>query len=172
MVDVPKEIPAGSGTAARDDVSHRTVFSLSEEETVELGRNFSRRFKGGELVVLEGRLGLGKTVFARGVAAGLDIPPGEVCSPSYALVHEYRGGRVPMFHIDLYRLEDAEDLATLGLEELLSAGAVVVAEWGERLPPFYRRDALTVRFHDAGEGSRRIELLPATDRSPTPRSNA
>ena len=172
MVDVPKPGPAGSQTRPPRGAAHRTVFSLSEEETVELGRSFSRHFKGGELVVLEGQLGLGKTVFARGVAAGLEIPPEDVSSPSYALVHEYRGGRVPMFHIDLYRLEEAEDMASLGLDELLTAGAVVVAEWGDRLPPYYRRDALTVRFHDAGEGSRRIELLPATQASAAPRSNA
>jgi tRNA threonylcarbamoyladenosine biosynthesis protein TsaE len=82
------------------------------------------------------------------------------------LIQEYRGGRSPMFHVDLYRLRDDDDLQTLGLEDVLAAGAVVVVEWGEKLPPYYRRDVITVRFHDVGEGSRRIELVlpPPADR--------
>jgi tRNA threonylcarbamoyladenosine biosynthesis protein TsaE len=136
----------------------RTVFSLSEEETFEFGRSLGGQLQGGELIVLEGDLGLGKTVFARGIAVGLDLPAEDVSSPTFTLVHEHRGGRLPLFHVDLYRLEGPEEIGTLGLEELLAGGSVVVAEWGERLPPFYRRDATTVRFHDIGEGSRRIEI--------------
>lgn len=138
----------------------RTVFALSEDETFELGRSFSRGLKGGELLLLEGDLGLGKTVFARGVAVGLGIPAAEVSSPSFTLIQEYRGGRLTMFHVDLYRLSGAADVETLGIEELMTAGAVVLIEWGDRLPASYRRDAIVVRLHDVGEGSRRIELLP------------
>ena len=137
-----------------------TVFTLSEEETFELGRATARSLRGGEMLLLEGDLGLGKTVFARGVAAGLGIAPEDVSSPSFTLVQEYRGGRLPMFHVDLYRLQDGDDMTGLGLEDILTAGGVVVIEWGERLPAFYRQDALSIRFHDVGEGSRRIELLP------------
>ena len=86
------------------------------------------------------------------------MAPEQVCSPSFTLVHEYSGGRHPLFHVDLYRIEQVEDIGTLGLEELLASGSVVVVEWGERLPEAYRRDALTVRLHDIGEASRRIEL--------------
>jgi tRNA threonylcarbamoyladenosine biosynthesis protein TsaE len=137
----------------------RTVYSLSEDETCDLGRAVARQFEGGELLLLEGDLGLGKTVFARGVALGLGISAAAVNSPSFTLVQEYRGGRLPMFHVDLYRINDPEEVGTLGLDEILGSGAVVVVEWGEKLPPFYRRDSLTVRFHDVGEGARRIELL-------------
>lgn len=137
-----------------------TVYSLSEEETLDLGRAFARHLQGGELVLLEGDLGMGKTVFARGVAAGLGVAPEDVSSPSFTLVQEYRGGRVPLFHIDLYRIAAGEDTESIGLEEILSAGAIAVVEWGDRLAGYWQRDALTVRFHDVGEGSRRIELVP------------
>ena len=153
------------------DEKLRTVNSLSEDETCDLGRTLARNFKGGELLLLEGDLGLGKTVFARGVARGLGISSEAVSSPSFTLVQEYRGGRLPMFHVDLYRINDADDVGTLGLDEILESGAVVVVEWGEKLPPFYSRDALTVRFHDVGEGARRIELLK-NDSSRRSSSNA
>jgi len=139
-----------------------SVYSLSEGETYELGRALGRRLDGGELILLEGPLGIGKTVFARGVAAGLGIAPEQVCSPSFTLVQEYSGGRAHMYHLDLYRIEGVEDMGTLGIEELLGSGAVVIVEWGERLPAGYAKDALTVRLHDIGEASRRVELLGKT----------
>ena len=151
----------------------RTVFSLSEEETLDLGRGLGRALKGGELLLLQGDLGYGKTVFARGIASALGIPPEEVSSPSFTLVHEYRGGRVPLFHLDLYRLETPEEeVGALGLEEMLAAGGVVLVEWGEKLPPFLRRGATTIRFHDVGEGSRRIEILADPTVVPRPRGDA
>lgn len=152
---------AAAPSAPAGPVAPRATFSLSEEETFELGRAFGRGIRGGEIVLLQGDLGLGKTVFARGVAAALGIAPEDVSSPSFTLVQEYTGGRIPMFHVDLYRIDAAEEIGTLGLEEIVSAGAVVVVEWGEKLPPYLRRDAVTVRFHDVGEGSRRIEILPS-----------
>ncbi len=134
------------------------LFSLTEGETYEIGRTLGRKLGGGELVLLEGPLGIGKTVFARGIAAGLGIDPDQVCSPSYTIVQEYDGERSRMYHIDFYRIEHVDEIGTLGLEELLESGAVVVVEWGERLPESYRRHAVTVRLHDIGEAARRIEL--------------
>jgi tRNA threonylcarbamoyladenosine biosynthesis protein TsaE len=151
----------------------RTVFSLSEEETMDLGRGLGRVLKGGELLLLQGDLGYGKTVFARGVASALGIVSEEVSSPSFTLVHEYKGGRVPVFHIDLYRLETPEEeVGALGIEEILAAGGVVLVEWGEKLPPFLRRGATTIRFHDVGEGSRRIEILAEPAVAGRPRGDA
>ncbi len=149
-----------SGKRSRDQRRGASggLFSLSEGETYEIGRRLGRQFGGGELVLLEGPLGSGKTVFARGIAAGLGIDPDQVCSPSYTIVQEYDGERSRMYHIDLYRIEHVEEIGTLGLEELLGSGAVVVVEWGERLPESYRRHAVTVRLHDIGEAARRIEL--------------
>jgi len=151
----------------------RTVFSLSEEETVDLGRGVGRALKGGELLLLSGDLGYGKTVFTRGVATALGVLPEEVSSPSFTLVHEYRGGRVPLFHIDLYRLDAPdEEVGTLGIEEIREAGGVVLVEWGEKLPPFLKRGATIVRFHDVGEGSRRIEILAEATTGTKPRGDA
>lgn len=165
-----KPAPA-SGAAAVS--GPRTVFSLSEEETLDLGRSLGRSLKGGELLLLEGDLGYGKTVFARGVAVALGIPPEEVTSPSFTLVHEYKGGRVPVFHLDLYRLLDTdEQLGAFGVEEILAAGGVVIIEWGEKLPPFLRRNAMTIRFHDVGEGSRRIEIVSEAKSPQRPRGDA
>jgi tRNA threonylcarbamoyladenosine biosynthesis protein TsaE len=160
---------AATGTAS----GSRTVFSLSEDETLDLGRGLGRALKGGELLLLEGDLGFGKTVFARGVATALGILPDEVSSPSFTLVHEYKGGRVPLFHIDLYRLDTPEEeVGALGLEEILAAGGVVLVEWGEKLPPYLRRGATTIRFHDVGEGSRRIEILAEPTVAGRPRGDA
>ena len=147
-----------------------SVYSLSEGETYELGRALGRRLDAGELVLLEGPLGVGKTVFARGIAAGLGIAPEQVCSPSFTLVQEYGGGRIRMHHVDLYRVEALEEIGTLGLEELQEAGSVVVVEWGDRLPHAYRRDAVTIHLHDIGEASRRIEL-EGTPKPPSTTSN-
>ena len=156
-----KDDPVRPAVSSRSRFTPRTVFSLSEQETVDFGRTFAQFLRGGELVVLRGELGVGKTVFARGVAIGLEIDSEEVSSPSYALIHEYRGGRLDVFHVDLYRLEEPEETETLGIEDLLASGGVVLAEWGERLPAFFRRDAVMISFHDIGEGSRRIDVMPA-----------
>jgi tRNA threonylcarbamoyladenosine biosynthesis protein TsaE len=138
----------------------RTVYTLSEQETFELGESVGRALSSGELLLLEGELGLGKTVIARGIAAGLGIAPEDVSSPSFTLVQEYRGGRLPMFHVDLYRLRDPDEIGTLGLEELLEGDAVVVIEWADKLPAHLREAGISIRFHDMGEDSRRIEVLP------------
>ncbi|HEX6852859.1 MAG TPA: tRNA (adenosine(37)-N6)-threonylcarbamoyltransferase complex ATPase subunit type 1 TsaE [Candidatus Polarisedimenticolaceae bacterium] len=149
------------GPAPRPPAGRRTLYALSEEETSELGRAMGRGLRGGELVVLEGDLGVGKTTFTRGLAEGVGIDPGEVSSPSFTLVQEYKGGRVPFFHVDLYRLVDGDDdVSSLGLEDLMASGGVVVVEWGDKLPSFLRHGALGVRFQDLGEGSRRIEISP------------
>lgn len=132
------------------------VYSLSEGETFDLGRTFCLTLRGGEIVTLEGELGLGKTVFARGIAFGLGIPEDEVSSPSYTLVQEYRGGRLPMFHADLYRIDAAEETESLGLSEYASVGGIVVVEWGEKLPRRLLQAATRIRFTDMGEDARMI----------------
>ena len=149
-----------------------TVYSLSEEETMELGRHLAQNLRAGDLVLLEGDLGLGKTVFVRGVASSLGVPPEDVSSPSFTLVQEYRGGSVPVFHVDLYRLESPEDVATLGIEDILAGGGLALVEWGERLPPFYRRECTVVRFYDRGEGARQIEISRRTAKPAQRRGDA
>jgi tRNA threonylcarbamoyladenosine biosynthesis protein TsaE len=109
----------------------------------------------GDLVLLEGDLGTGKTVFVRGLAEGMGLEPGEIASPTFALVHEHGpAGEPALVHADLYRLKEGADLTDLGLEEALSRGAVVAIEW-PRLP-FTARPAWRVRITEAGTGVRRI----------------
>ena len=157
-----KRAPDGAKTGSEEE-GFQTVFTLSEDETHDLGRSIARNFTGGEVLLLEGELGIGKTVFARGVAAGLGIAPQDVSSPSFTLVQEYRGGRVPMTHVDLYRLDGEQEIASLGLEDVFASSAVIVVEWSERLPAYYRRNGVIVRFHDLGRGARRIEMLALED---------
>ena len=142
----------------------RMVFSLCEDETFALGRRTGRALRPGSLVVLQGELGAGKTVFARGVAVGLGIPESDVSSPTFTLVQEYRGGRLPLFHADLYRLEAEAEIGALGIEDMLQGGGVVLVEWGERLPAHLRRGATTVRFEDLGEDARRIHVDSEPDK--------
>lgn len=121
----------------------RSFVTRSPEETIELGRKLAQRLQPPVLVVLLGELGTGKTTLTKGIAAGLGAAPEEeVTSPTFTLIHEYRG-REPnaprVYHVDLYRIENARELETLGLEDLLAERAVVIVEWGEKLGPALRR---------------------------------
>jgi tRNA threonylcarbamoyladenosine biosynthesis protein TsaE len=104
------------------------------EETFNLGRQIGTQLRGGEILLLDGALGAGKTVLVKGLASALDVDPEEVTSPSFTLVNPY-SGRLPLFHLDLYRLEAGAAAAqAVDLEELLTdERAVIVIEWGERL---------------------------------------
>jgi tRNA threonylcarbamoyladenosine biosynthesis protein TsaE len=109
------------------------VTTSSEQETAEVGRSLAAQLDSGAVVLLIGPLGAGKTAFVRGLAHGLGVKPDEVSSPTFTLIHEYRGGRVPLLHVDLYRLEDPREVEDLGLEEL-GERAVLAIEWAEKLP--------------------------------------
>ena len=106
--------------------------------------------------MLFGDLGAGKTAFVRGLAEGLGVSATEVSSPTFTLIQEYRGGRLPLLHVDLYRLEDPREIDDLGLDELAS-GAVMAIEWADKLsePP---REAICVRIEHAGDTARRITV--------------
>jgi tRNA threonylcarbamoyladenosine biosynthesis protein TsaE len=110
----------------------RTELTHSEEETQRVAREFAATLRPGDVVLLTGNLGAGKTVFTRGLAAGLGVDPEDVSSPTFTIVHEYRGPRLTLYHADLYRLERAatEDL---GLEEMGVKDGVLVIEWPDRL---------------------------------------
>jgi len=129
-----------------------TLTTHSEAETSAAGRELARTLSSGSVVLLFGDLGAGKTAFARGLAVGLGIDPGEVSSPTFTLVQEYRGGRLPLYHVDLYRLKSIE-VDDLGLEELTIEGGVTAIEWPDRLPrPL--DGAIIVRI-ELGDGSTR-----------------
>ena len=104
----------------------------SEDETIALARQLAQELRPGDVVLLAGHLGAGKTAFVRGLAQGLGIDPGEVSSPTFTLVHEYRGGRLTLYHADLYRLERAAT-DDLGLEEMGVKDGVLAVEWADRL---------------------------------------
>lgn len=134
------------------------TITRSAEETFELARKLGRATTGRKLFLLSGDLGAGKTVFAKGLAAGLEIDPAEVTSPSFTLVNSYEG-RLRMYHIDLYRL-DAGACHDLGLEEMLEdERAIVVIEWAERLG-FTPEGATEVVIEYVDDLERRITLSP------------
>lgn len=132
------------------------VTSHSEEETFALARKMASRFAGQEVVLLEGGLGAGKTVFAKGLAAGAGVADTDrVSSPSFTLVNIYEG-KHRVFHIDLYRLEREAEILDLGWEDFLGQGIVVV-EWAEKLPMAV--DGIRVRIETLGDDERRITII-------------
>ncbi len=131
-----------------------TLETTGEEETIAAGSRFAARLEAGDVVLLFGDLGAGKTAFVRGLARGLGVPDDEVSSPTFTLVQVYHG-RVTLQHVDLYRLEPVE-VADLGLDELTSGDAVVAIEWAERWRDA-PADAWEVRLEHAGGERRRID---------------
>ncbi|MEP6569945.1 MAG: tRNA (adenosine(37)-N6)-threonylcarbamoyltransferase complex ATPase subunit type 1 TsaE [Acidobacteriota bacterium] len=130
------------------------------EETFNLGRQIGTQLSGGEILLLDGPLGAGKTIFVKGLAAALDIDPEEVTSPSFTLVNPYVG-RLPLFHIDLYRLDEGAAAANaVDLEELLTAErAVIVIEWAERLGSYpLTANFWRIRLSGDGETARKISI--------------
>ena len=128
-----------------------------EEETIELGRRIAGMLPKRAVVLLIGNLGAGKTTLAKGIISGLGAAePEDVTSPTFTLIHEYGEGRA--YHIDLYRLDRPEQVATLGLDEIFDREAVVLIEWGERSPQLLPEDRIEIRIEPLNEDSRRIEI--------------
>jgi tRNA threonylcarbamoyladenosine biosynthesis protein TsaE len=151
-------------------VTSRTWHTNSEEETIALGRELGPKLSG--VVLLIGNLGAGKTTLTKGIAAGRGAAEIEdVSSPTFTLVHEYgaeRHGRV--VHIDLYRLDEAREVETLGLEDVFGSGDLVLIEWGERFPQLLPRDRTEIRISVEGEDSegrtvevRRLGAIASSD---------
>jgi tRNA threonylcarbamoyladenosine biosynthesis protein TsaE len=128
--------------------------SSSEQETRAIAARLASELQAGVILLLSGDLGAGKTAFVRGLAEGLGLDGGEVTSPTFTLVHEYRGGRLPLIHVDLYRLETA-DLDEIGLDDDLAAAGVVAVEWPERLTRAVP-GAVRISIEDAGGDERVI----------------
>ena len=128
----------------------------SPEATEALGEALGRRLRGGEIIAYYGGLGAGKTAFTRGLARGLDISA-RVTSPTYTIVNEYLGGRLPLFHFDMYRLSSADDLFDIGWEDYLQRGGVCAVEWSENVQEALE-DALTVRIEKRSDETREITI--------------
>jgi tRNA threonylcarbamoyladenosine biosynthesis protein TsaE len=132
-----------------------TFVSTSEQETFTIAEKLATTLGPGTFVLLHGDLGAGKTAFVRGLAAGLGVDPAEVSSPTFVLMQHYRG-RIPLTHVDLYRLENASAVDDLGLEELVEGGVLAI-EWAERLPRTLE-PSVDVRIEDDGGDRRRITI--------------
>ncbi|MCL4854116.1 MAG: tRNA (adenosine(37)-N6)-threonylcarbamoyltransferase complex ATPase subunit type 1 TsaE [Bryobacteraceae bacterium] len=139
----------------------------SEEETIALGREIARSLPRSCVVLLIGNLGAGKTTLAKGIVEGLGAASVEdVASPTFTLIHEYSGN---VYHVDLYRLDNAGQVAALGLEELLEGEAVTLVEWGERFPEMMPDKRVEIRIARTGDDTRefRVDWLGLT---PCPRT--
>jgi tRNA threonylcarbamoyladenosine biosynthesis protein TsaE len=137
-----------------------TIISHSVEDTAAFGRSVASTLRRGDVLALRGDLGAGKTHFVKGIAAGLgggDI----VTSPTFTLIHEYTGGRLPLFHFDFYRLEDETEAIKIGLEEYLDGEGVCVIEWAEKVPALLPGGTRWFRFTHAAGDARKIEETPA-----------
>jgi tRNA threonylcarbamoyladenosine biosynthesis protein TsaE len=138
--------------------THRTD---SEIETAAVGQELAASLTAGAVVLLFGDLGAGKTAFVRGLAEGLGVSRDEVSSPTFTLVQEYRGGRLTLFHVDLYRLNDPREIDDLGLDEIADDGVLAI-EWAEKLASDVRRtrdaDTIEVRIRHGEADLREIEI--------------
>ena len=130
----------------------------SAAETRALGARMAQEMKAGDVVLLEGELGAGKSEFARGVAGGLGVTE-TVTSPSFTILNVYESGRVPLYHFDWYRLESAEELFEMGLDEYLGGDGVALVEWPGRCPEAVPEKHLMIRFVQTGEETREIEVV-------------
>lgn len=131
------------------------ILTSSEEETSAAGEGLGESLRAGDVILLYGDLGAGKTAFVRGLAKGLDASSDDVTSPTFTIVQEYPG-RVTLYHVDLYRLDERE-VDDLGLEELVLGDGIVAIEWAERWRD-RPDDAIEVRIEDAGDEARRIRI--------------
>jgi tRNA threonylcarbamoyladenosine biosynthesis protein TsaE len=139
-------------------VKSRIIHTGSEEETIALGERLAAELPAKVVVLLIGNLGAGKTTLAKGIVKGLGAAhPDEVSSPTFTLIHEY-GPNV--YHVDLYRLDRAEQVSTIGLDEIFERRAVVLVEWGERFPELMPEERVEITLRAVGGDEREIFILP------------
>jgi len=145
-------------------MSSTEYITHSAEETIALGRELAPKLRELRIVILHGDLGAGKTTLVKGIAEGLQAASQEdVTSPTFTLIHEYRGPKVALYHVDLYRIETERELATLGLDELFAEeGNLVVLEWGEKFPRLVAECDAAIRIERAGEFERKIVVKRST----------
>jgi tRNA threonylcarbamoyladenosine biosynthesis protein TsaE len=137
----------------------REITTHSSEETIAFGRTLAELLAPPKLVLLRGDLGAGKTTLVKGIAAAFDAASEEnVTSPTFTLVHEYRGPRANLYHIDLYRIDTPRQLETLGLDDLRSDNSILLIEWGEKFPRLLRERDVEIALEREGERGRRIKV--------------
>ena len=137
----------------------REIVTSSPEETVAFGRTLAELLAPPKIVLLRGDLGAGKTTLVKGIAAGFEAAAeDDVTSPTFTLIHEYRGARTNLYHIDLYRIDTQRELDTLALDDLRSDDSILLIEWGEKFPRFVRERDVEIAIERAGENGRRIRI--------------
>lgn len=134
-----------------------TFTSASPDETQKIGREFGANLRPGVVVALVGQLGAGKTQFVKGLVSGVEAR-GEVTSPTFTLIHEYTGGRLPVYHFDFFRIEDRQSAERLGLDEYFFGDGVSVVEWADKFPDVIPSNALWISFETKSENERVITL--------------
>jgi tRNA threonylcarbamoyladenosine biosynthesis protein TsaE len=135
------------------------VVTRAPEETEAAGEALGRLVRAGDVIALTGELGAGKTLLVRGLARGLGVPARRVTSPTFTLVNEYRDGRLPLYHVDLYRLERPEELEDLGLDDLYRQDGVVAVEWPAQVEGAVPPERLDVIIRLVGADERTIETI-------------
>src|SRR3954467_9767507 len=137
----------------------KTFTTQSAEETMELGRELAAEIKPGSVVRLRGDLGAGKTTLVKGIAEGFRAAKAEdVTSPTFTLIHEYRGPEVTLYHIDLYRIDTQRELDTLALDDLMTPNSILLIEWGEKFARFARERDLEIAIEHKGAEDRVITI--------------
>jgi tRNA threonylcarbamoyladenosine biosynthesis protein TsaE len=137
----------------------REITTHSAEETIAFGRTLAEFLSPPRLVLLRGDLGAGKTTLVKGIAAAFEAASEEdVTSPTFTLIHEYRGPHANLFHIDLYRIDTPRELDTLALDDLRGENSILLIEWGEKFPRLVRERDVEIALEHEGESSRRIRV--------------
>jgi tRNA threonylcarbamoyladenosine biosynthesis protein TsaE len=137
----------------------RELTTHSAEETVAFGRTLAELLSPPKIVLLRGDLGAGKTTLVKGIAEGFQAASEEdVTSPTFTLVHEYRGPRADLYHIDLYRIDTPRQLETLGLDDLVAPNSILLIEWGEKFQRFVHERDVEIALESVGENSRHIRI--------------
>jgi tRNA threonylcarbamoyladenosine biosynthesis protein TsaE len=138
----------------------REITTHSADETIAFGRTLGEVLAPPKVVLLRGDLGAGKTTLVKGIASAFESAPEEdVTSPTFTLVHEYRGPRANLYHIDLYRIDTQRELDTLGLDDLRANESILLIEWGEKFPRFVRERDVEIIMERTGENDRRIRII-------------
>ena len=129
----------------------------SAEETIELGKKIGSMLKPGDIIAMEGTLAAGKTTITKGIAGALGIED-NITSPTFCLISEYYGNKMPLYHMDVYRLDGPEDFLNLGVEELLYGQGVCIIEWSEKVKSVLPSKTITLSITPEDDGSRKIEI--------------
>lgn len=139
------------------------ILSKSTDQTIQLGEQLAKHLRKGDILCLEGELGSGKTTLIKGIAKGLKIASEKVTSPTFVLMNAYEG-RLPLYHFDLYRLEEIHEISSIGYEDFLYGHGVAVIEWAERLGKLAPKEYLRVELRHKGENERLLKLSAVGER--------